>query len=346
MLNSAGLLQTNWPIIQYKTYSEQVGYSCCGRVYIGPQNGVFYLTIFLICGTIGLFFGFDAPYLTKHVSFLLPFIAGLLFVMVMSCLFRCAFMDPGVVPRANFAESIFIENEMKRVMRETGDPSTSTGTTSKEIVINGQVVKLKYCATCRIFRPPRSSHCSICDCCIYKFDHHCPWVGNCVGSRNYRYFYLFIVYLSLLCVYVFGCVFVHMMEITKRKTFADAVQESPTSLVVGMICFFSVWSVLGLAGFHTYLVSSNQTTNEDIKGSFTKKRQPDIEEGAPPPPQHPPRNPYKMGNLFTSFFSAICAPDYPSLIQLHHPEKTSQTLEVCCSSFITQKNLAHQPQDL
>lgn len=337
MLGLGNLLQNSeLPQIKFKQYSDQVGYSCFGRVYIGPQNGVFYLTLFLICGTMGLFFGFDAPYLVKHVSFFLPALAAVLLVMVLACLIRCAFMDPGVVPRATFAESVYNEQELPRQTNTTAVDTAASVSCSKEVSINGRMVKLKYCTTCRIFRPPRSSHCSICDSCIFKFDHHCPWVGNCVGARNYRYFYLFIVYLSLLCVYVLGCVAVHLMEITKLKTFADAIQESPSSLVVGLICFFSVWSVLGLAGFHTYLVSSDQTTNEDIKGTFSKKRNQN---------DPTPLNPYRRGNVFKSCFVALCVSEYPSLISPRNGEQELQNIEVCCSSFITQKNLA-QPQDL
>lgn len=48
----------------------------------------------------------------------------------------------------------------------------------------------------------------------------------------------------------------------------DAISESPTSVIVVIITFFSCWSVIGLAGFHTFLAASNQTTNEDVSKYF------------------------------------------------------------------------------
>lgn len=73
-------------------------------------------------------------------------------------------------------------------------------------------------------------------------------------------------------------------------------------MLEAVVCFFSVWSIVGLSGFHTYLISSNQTTNEDIKGSWSNKRGKEN------------YNPYSYGNIFTNCCVALCGPISPSLI--------------------------------
>lgn len=51
-----------------------------------------------------------------------------------------------------------------------------------------------FCRFCNIYRPPRAHHCQICRRCILRRDHHCPWINNCVGEYNLKYFLQFTSY--------------------------------------------------------------------------------------------------------------------------------------------------------
>lgn len=287
---------------KWEVFPGKNRFCCDGRIIVARQSGVLPLTLGLIVLTSGLFFIFDCPFLVKHLTRFIPAIGGVLFVFVIISLLQTSFTDPGILPRATPEEAADIEKQIDKPTSSSSSYRPPPRT--KEVVINQQVVKLKYCFTCKIFRPPRTSHCSLCDNCVERFDHHCPWVGNCVGKRNYRFFYTFIVSLSLLTAFIFGCVTTHLaLRSQGGNGLVIAIQESPASALELVVCFFSVWSILGLSGFHTYLVAANLTTNEDIKGSWSAKSgNEDV------------GNPYSYNNIIKNCCAVLCGPMPPSLI--------------------------------
>jgi len=276
----------------------------CGYCVGSKQIGVFIFALFLIIGTIVLFFTFDCPYLAKEVSPAIPVVGALLFLFVILVLFRTACTDPGILPRAERDEIAFLEKQLNI------DSATANYQMPrvKEITLKGQTVKLKYCYTCKLYRPPRCTHCSICDNCVERFDHHCPWVANCVGKRNYRYFYMFLVSLSLACMYILACNIAHIVLKSQKIPLADAVKSTPATIVEAVICFFSMWSIICLCGYHTYLIASEISTNEDIKDSFVNKRNTNA--------QQPHVNPYDNGSMLKNFCNIVCGPLTPSLINM------------------------------
>ncbi|XP_076059789.1 palmitoyltransferase ZDHHC22-like isoform X4 [Oratosquilla oratoria] len=64
--------------------------------------------------------------------------------------------------------------------------------------------QLRYCPTCKIYKPERSHHCSLCDRCIHQRDHHCFFLGTCVGGYNLCYFIVFCLYACIGCIYAAG----------------------------------------------------------------------------------------------------------------------------------------------
>lgn len=54
-----------------------------------------------------------------------------------------------------------------------------------------------FCVECMVEVPLRARHCKDCGKCVATFDHHCVWIANCVGEKNKRLFYIFLLMHSL-----------------------------------------------------------------------------------------------------------------------------------------------------
>ncbi|KAG8435430.1 hypothetical protein GDO86_013386 [Hymenochirus boettgeri] len=68
-------------------------------------------------------------------------------------------------------------------------------------IVEKEVPSVSVCRKCIAHKPARTHHCSICSRCILKMDHHCPWLNNCVGHYNHRYFFSFCLFMTMGCIY-------------------------------------------------------------------------------------------------------------------------------------------------
>jgi palmitoyltransferase ZDHHC9/14/18 len=121
----------------------------------------------------------------------------------------------------------------------------------------------------QIYRPPRASHCHICNFCIEKFDHHCPWIGSCVGKKNYFYYIFYI--LSKLVLLVLNFAFSVWGAVQAGLEFKSSDRPGLNITCMVVLGFMGLASI-GFAVFlvmlcvtHSHFVFKNQTTNEFLK---------------------------------------------------------------------------------
>jgi len=118
---------------------------------------------------------------------------------------------------------------------------------------------VRYCEKCVHIKPDRSHHCSICGVCVTKMDHHCPWVNNCVGFANYKFFILFLGYAFTFCVFIALSTLPFFMQFWRNELSGNGKFHILFLFFVSTM--FSV-SVVSLWGYHIYLVLHNRSTLE------------------------------------------------------------------------------------
>ncbi|CAF1161710.1 unnamed protein product [Rotaria sordida] len=116
-------------------------------------------------------------------------ICSLIFLSILSHV-RAAYSDPGFIP-------------LPKKGLDFSDVTTNVDTNSS---LKSNEIGWTICNRCDTYRPARSHHCRICKRCVRRLDHHCPWINNCVGEFNQKYFILFLFYIGLTSLYVISFV--------------------------------------------------------------------------------------------------------------------------------------------
>ncbi|XP_048848654.1 palmitoyltransferase ZDHHC3-like [Brienomyrus brachyistius] len=159
--------------------------------------------------------------------------------------FRAMCTDPGAVPKGN-ATKEFIESLQLKP---------------------GQVVYK--CPKCCSIKPDRAHHCSVCKRCIRKMDHHCPWVNNCVGENNQKYFVLFTMYIALISLHALIMVAFHFLfcfeeDWTKCSTFSPPVTVILLILLSFEGLLFLIFTSV-MFGTQVHSICTDETGIEQLK---------------------------------------------------------------------------------
>jgi palmitoyltransferase ZDHHC9/14/18 len=247
----------------YKDWKGQNSFLCKGKLMVGPQPENLFFTILLISIPMGLSLGVTVPkYYEGTKEFYPVVLLPTLYVIAVSLCFITSFMDPGIIPRPDIFHS---------ESREWNPDLAPQQYMEMNLNIGGTMKNLKFCPTCKIFRPPRSFHCRLCDNCVERFDHHCPWLGTCIGRRNYGYFGRFLIILFALAVSVMYISLDYLFWAYKNeynKNWKKLVKTDYVTTFLSLFYIISVMFIISLSAFHLRLLLSGKTTAEQLRENY------------------------------------------------------------------------------
>ncbi|KAK3127147.1 hypothetical protein QOZ80_7AG0568940 [Eleusine coracana subsp. coracana] len=157
----------------YNVWPGKNVFFCDGRVICGPNPRGLILTAMAVVLSESTFLARIVNGSSTHPT-LVAVSSLILAATVTTTLLLTAMRDPGIIPR----------NQVSPL--EEAGTSTARSTPSRFATVNGVETRLRFCRVCKIYRPPRSSHCTVCDNCVDKFDHHCTWISQCIGLTRHE----------------------------------------------------------------------------------------------------------------------------------------------------------------
>ncbi|XP_011335754.1 palmitoyltransferase ZDHHC15B isoform X5 [Ooceraea biroi] len=135
---------------------------------------------------------------------------------------------------------------------------------AQDLPVTNRTIKgaMRFCEKCQLIKPDRAHHCSVCGTCVLKMDHHCPWVNNCVGFHNYKFFMLFLAYALIYCIFITATSLQYFIQFWKGEL--DGMGRFHLLFLFFVALMFAV-SLTSLFCYHCYLVVHNRSTLEAFR---------------------------------------------------------------------------------
>jgi palmitoyltransferase ZDHHC9/14/18 len=226
---------------------------CCG-LRTGPAGDTganLYLHLSLLVPLV-IYLAFCLEKLWVQASPILPLCNILLYLLTLGFVLLTSFTDPGILPNR---ETLLLLRGLGKIEPEIA-----------QFLLDGDG-KAGLCPSCRVFRPPRSTHCRDCDHCVLVMDHHCPFVNACVAKRNYQFFFLFLACLVLYVGSVIAGIVVFLIVLSNG--FSPATRTGlliALGVVLGLVALVLAIFLL----VHCCLAFKGRTTRETLKGLETQ----------------------------------------------------------------------------
>ncbi|KAJ5768065.1 hypothetical protein N7533_000648 [Penicillium manginii] len=276
-----------------------------GRFQNSRDKPINIATGLLVVVPSALFFAFSAPWLWHNISPAIPILFGYVFYICFSSFVHASVVDPGIMPRNAHSMPPTIPSDDPLALGPPTNDWVMVKLATSEVA--AMDVPVKFCKTCNIWRPPRCYHCRVCDNCVETLDHHCVWLNNCVGRRNYRYFFAFVSSCTILSLFLIGASLAHILVYMSREdiSFGSAISKWRVPWAMVIYGIVAVPYPTSLWAYHLFLVGRGETTREYLNShKFAKSDR---------------HRPFTQGNALKNWISVLGRPRPPTYMQFKQP---------------------------
>ena len=315
----------------YEYFAGNMLFFLSGRCMNTKAKPLNVITFILTVLPAALFFAFSAPWLWHNVSPALPILFAYFFAVTISSFLHGAMSDPGILPRNMHPHppnpdedrdpltvgpattewimvKTFPSSHRSPLPNRPNNSATENGTVNQQGA-TAMEVPTKYCKSCNIWRPPRAHHCRVCDACIETQDHHCVWLNNCVGRRNYRYFFSYVAFGSVLAFMLLAFSITHVALYANQNgiSFAKSLTGRTQERMAFAMFIYSLLALpypASLFTYHLFLIARGETTREYLNShKFMKKDR---------------HRPFAQSLLLQNWISVLIRPRPPTYMQFKH----------------------------